>query len=159
MLPNMAKKPSKRRTPARAVIEPHEAAPRCPYCGTTNSERSALSLMDQLFRSHTELCAALRLAGRQMLRLEQQGDGSLERIRKALKRADNVRKMLEIPDESRAAIKNLKNIDEIVVEAPPSAAECSPDQGIENSPMRKNVQKRTRLTRPNSLRVVRFPTG
>ncbi len=115
--------------------------------------------MDQLFRSHTELCAALRLAGRQMLRLEQQGDGSLERIRKALKRADNVRKMLEIPDESRAAIKNLKNIDEIVVEAPPSAAECSPDQGIENSPMRKNVQKRTRLTRPNSLRVVRFPTG
>ena len=159
MLPNMGMKPSKRRKPTRAVTEPRAAAPRCPYCGITDSEKSALSLMDQLVRSHTELCAALRLTGRQMLRLEKQGDGSLERIRKVLKRADNVRKVLEIPDESREAAKNLKNIDEVAVEVPTPASEYSPDQVVDNGSKRKSVQRRTRLTRPNALRVVRFPTG
>jgi len=155
----MGKKPSKRRKPSRAVTEPREAASRCPYCGIANSEKSALSLMDQLVRSHIELCAALRLAGRQVLRFGAQSDESLERIRKVLKRADNLRQVLKIADESPEAVKNLRNIDELVVEAPTSAAERSPDQGIEDSPMRKIVQRRTRLTRPNSLRVVRFPTG
>jgi len=155
----MGMKPSKRRKPSRAVSQPREAAPLCPYCGTANSEKSALSDMDQLVRSHTELCAALRLAGRQMLRFETQGDGSLERIRKVLKRADNIRKVLEIPDESREAVKNLRNIEEIVVEAPAPAAERSPDQVVDDGSNRKSVQRRTRLTRPHSLRVVRFPTG
>jgi hypothetical protein len=115
--------------------------------------------MDQLVLSHTELCAALRLAGRQMLRFSTQRDGSLERIRKVLKRADNLRKVLEIPDESREALQNLKNIDEIAVEGPTSAAECNPDQGLADSAIRNSVQRRSRLTRPNSMRVVRFPTG
>lgn len=155
----MVKKPSKRRNPTQSMTEAPEAAPRCPYCGITNSEKSALSLMDQLFLSHTELCAALRLAGRQMLRFETERDGSLERIRRVLKRADNVRKGLEIPGELREAARNLRNIDELTVEAPASALEYSPAQDAADSQIRKSVQRRTRRTRANLPLVVKFPTG
>ena len=158
MLPNMGKKTSKRLKASRADTQTPDASSRCPYCGITKSEKSALYLMDRLVRSHTELCAALRLAGRQMLRFETQNDGSLERIRKVLKHADNMSKVLEMPEEAWGAARNLRNIDEFTVEAPTSAAESSPKQGTEDNPIRKSVQRRPRRTRLNLPLVVKFPT-
>ena len=81
-------------------------------------------MMDQLFRSHTELCATLRLAGRQMLQFEQQADESLERIRKVLKRADNIRKALENPP-SNCQRRPSTWMEELVVDAPIPASESA----------------------------------
>jgi hypothetical protein len=152
-LRNMSKKPSKRRKQSLVVTQPAEAATQCPLCGLANSEKS-LSLMDQLFRSHVELCAGLRLAGRQILRFENQDDQSLRKIRGVLKRADNIRKALIGPNDLPEA---LNNTYELGVEPTTPVSEFSSHQN--DGPVRKSGQKRSRLIRPNSLRIVRFPTG
>jgi hypothetical protein len=149
----MGKKSSKRGKQSQAATQPLQAQPHCPYCGTMNSEKTVLSLMDQLLRSHAELSSTLRLAGRQMLQFEKRGDESLERIRKVLRRADNVRKLLPGTDELPEALKNAE-ADHLVMAAPGPAAEYSPDQ-IANQ-ARKN-QNKARLTRPRSSRIIRFP--
>lgn len=152
----MGKKLSKRREHNGAVTQQGQAQSQCPYCGTTNNEKAALSLMDQLLRSHTELCVTLRFAGRQMLQFEQQADGSLETIRKVLKRADNMRKALQNAKELPEAFEPV-NAEELVVEAQ------SPAPGVEKivseAPRRKGVQKRTRLASPRSLRIISFPNA
>jgi hypothetical protein len=152
----MGDKPSKRRKQSRVVTRPDEPLPRCPSCGITTSERSALSLMDQLFRSHVELCAALRSAGRQILRLENQDDQSLRKIRGVLKRADNIRRVLIGPNDFPETASNTY---ELVVDATTPVDENSLDQAQNDAPIRKGVQRRSRLIRPHSLRIVRFPTG
>ena len=112
--------------------------------------------MDQLFRSHTELCATLRLAGRQMLQFEQQPNGSLETIRKVLKRADNLRKALqnteELPEAPQPA-------EDLVVDAQNPVPEFSVEKIVNEVPRRKGVQKKARLARPRSLRIISFPNG
>lgn len=77
----------------------------CSQCGMVKTEESAHYLIDQLFQSHAELCATLRSAGRQILRLEKEDEGpiSLEKIRKVLKHADHIREMLGGPDHLPAA--------------------------------------------------------
>jgi len=154
----MGKKSSRRRSQSQVVTQPVEAQSLCPYCGTMNNESAALSLMDQLFLSHTELYATLRLAGRQILQSDKQSDGSLERIRKVLKRADNMRKALQSADELPETLKKMDE-EELVVNAPETASEYGPDEVVNAGPAPKGVQKRTRLTRPRSLRIIRFPTG
>lgn len=154
----MGKKRSKRSTQSRVVSQPGDAQPQCPYCGITQTEKSAVSLMDQLIRSHSELCATLRLAGRQILQSGTQGNRPLDEIRKVLKRADNIRKALKHPSELPEA-SNASAEDEIVVDAPMLAAEFSPEQLVNEGPVRKRVQRKTRLARPRSLRLIRFPTA
>jgi hypothetical protein len=158
MLAIMGKKSSRRRSQGQVVTQPGEAQPHCPYCGRMNNERAALSLMDQLFLSHTELYATLRLAGRQILQSDKQSHGSLEKIRKVLKRADNMRKALQSADELPETLKKMDQ-DELAVNAPETASEYGPDKAVNGGPAPKNVQKRTRLARPRSLRIIRFPTG
>ena len=114
--------------------------------------------MDQLFRSHAELSAALRLAGRQILQFEQHGDESLERIRKVLRRAENVRKMLQSPNESPEGLKNVEQ-DKLEADAPAPAPEHSPDKAVNEAPSRKSVQSRTHRARSLTLRIIKFPTG
>ena len=121
-----------------------------------NNEKTVLSLMDQLLRSHAELSSTLRLAGRQMLQFEKRGDESLERIRKVLRRADNVRKLLPGTDELPEALKN-PDADHMVMAASTPASEYSPDQ-VANEEIRK-TQTKTRLSRPRSSRLIRFPGG
>ena len=62
-----------------------------------DNDQSAELLIDQLLQSHAELSAALRLAGRQILRYAPKDDAALERIRKVLKRADRVRQAIAGP--------------------------------------------------------------
>src|ERR1700678_3071557 len=88
----MGKKSSKRRKQGRTTIQPGETALLSLFDGIPQDDKSILSLMDSLFQSHAELCTALRLAGRQLLRVEDPGAESLEKIRNVLKRAANVRK-------------------------------------------------------------------
>ena len=152
----MGKKPSKRRKESGAVTHPADTAPLCPYCGITNSEKSAVSFMDQLFRSHAELCAALRLAGRQMSGFEKQGGESLEKIRKVLKRADNIRKVLKMPDET---LDGPKKLYDLVVDAPSPFAAYSSEEPMNDGPTRKGAQRKSRLTRPHSQYLLRFPSG
>jgi len=152
----MGKKPSKRRKESRAVTQPAASAPLCPYCGITNSEKSAVSFMDQLFRSHAELCAALRLAGRQMSGLEKQSHESLERIRKVLKRADNIRKALKRPDEM---LDGPRVVYDLVADAPSPFRAYSSEEPMDDDPARKGDQRKSRLIRPHSQYVVRFPAG
>jgi hypothetical protein len=150
----MDKKLSKRRKQIRVVTQPGEAAPPCPYCGTTHNEKFALSLLDQLFQSHAELSAVLRLAGRQMLRFEMQGHESLERIRKALKRADNIREALENCDEPPPAGKTPY---ELRVSAPPQLAVFGSEQVLRESPIPKSPQRRKRPVSPRPPGLFRIP--
>ena len=154
----MGKKSSKRRKQTEAAAQSRQVQPRCPYCGTIDSEKSALSLMDQLFRSHAELSAALRLAGRQILQFEQHGDESLERIRKVLRRAENVRKMLQSPNESPEGLKNVEQ-DKLEADAPAPAPEHSPDKAVNEAQVRKSVRRKPVHPRQRSLRIIRFPIG
>lgn len=153
------KKPLKQQAqdPDATPLE-EEALLQCPYCGTTNSEKSALSLslMDQLFRSHTELCAALRLAGRQMSGLEKQSAESLETIRKVLRRAGNIRNALKRPDELPDGP---KNVYDLVVDAPSPVAAYTAEETIDERPTRKAVPRKNRLMRPRSQYVLRFPAS
>jgi len=153
-LKNMGKKPSKRGKQTLVATQPGEGLSHCPFCGTINLEKSALSLTDQLFRSHAELCTALRLAGRLLLAFEKQDHQSLQKIREVLKRADNIRKSLGIADEMPEAPRNTY---EFV--ADPPTPEYDDDQAMQDGPIRKRTQRRTRLTRPYPLRILKFPTG
>lgn len=144
MLAIMGKRSSKRSKPRRVVTDPGEAQIHCPYCGTVNANKTALSLVDQLSRSHAELCAALRLVGRQLLRFENQADGSLEKVREVLKRADHIRKALQSPDGSPDPL-NKTDQEELVVEAQEPAATAG-----------KSVPTRARS---RSLHIIRFPTN
>lgn len=76
-----------------------ERGRRCPHCGTADHGQPAPFFIDQLLQSHTELSTALRLAGRKILRYEAEDDGSLEKIRKVLKRADHIRQGIREPAE------------------------------------------------------------
>jgi hypothetical protein len=107
-------------------------------------------MLDSLFRSHEELCTVLRLFGRQMLQLHRD-DPSLGRIREVLKRADNIRRQLRVEEESS------KHIDELLTGGATSPSEHSGGPVINDAPLPKRIQKRNRLTRPYSLRVLRFP--
>jgi hypothetical protein len=140
---NMGKRSSKRRKHVPATRQ-GEVQPNCPYCGTPEGEKAALPIIDQLLRSHAELCAALRVAGRQILRFEQPGDESLEKVREVLKRAENIRKVLE----TRGALP------EIPAEA---ASELSAEPAMSDPPMRKPAPNKAHLDRPVSLRLIRFP--
>jgi hypothetical protein len=150
----MGKKSLKRR---KQVVGPTRLAQaHCPYCGSINSEKSALSLMDQLFRSHAELCATLRSAGRRLLQFEQQGDESLDSIRKVLRRAENVRKVMQSRGEMPDAPKDTEE-DKLVAETPLPDSNCSPDKVMNEVPVGKSV--RQKLPRQRSLRLIRFPIG
>jgi hypothetical protein len=151
----MGKKRSKRRMGSRVVNQLGEAARQCPYCRIAKGENSDISLLDQLFRSHVELCEVLRLAGRQMLRFEQQGDDPLEKIRAALKRAEHVRKAMESADYSPEALMHRKILSELAdVSAP--VPRYHDGQPANDDPIPSNVQlhRRTRLTR-----VLKFPVA
>jgi len=121
-------------------------------------EKSALSLMDQLLRSHAELCVTLRSAGRHILQEEKQRDGSLERIRQVLKRAENVRKAIQSPDALPETSKNALE-DDLMGAALGPVSDHSPEHGIPPAPIRKNVSKRAHVNRPGSLRIIKFPAG
>jgi hypothetical protein len=139
----MGKRSSKRRKHV-AATRTGEVQLHCPYCGTPDGEKSALPIIDQLLRSHAELCATLRVAGRQILRFEQPGDESLEKVREVLKRAENIRKVLE----TRGALP------EITAEV---ASELTTEPAMTDPPMRKPAPNKPHLNRPVSLRLVPFP--
>ncbi len=149
----MGKKSSRRRKQGRTLTPAREGALQYPFGATAKDEKLILSLMDRLFQSHAELCVVLRLAGRQLLRVEKQGDESLDKIRKVLKRADHVRKALiglnEWPE-------TLETMHQSVVA---SASEYGFGQLTEDGTTRKSVQKGDGLTAPRSSRVIKFPTG
>jgi hypothetical protein len=91
------------------------------------SEEGASLLIDQLFQSHAELCATLRFAGRQVLSSGNRDVGSLERIRKVLKRAEQIRQTLGEPDELPATL--LKpNKDHAIEDAPATGYGYTPEQ-------------------------------
>jgi hypothetical protein len=115
-----------------------EALPRCPYCGTIETTKPVESIhILRLIQSNVELCGALRLVGREMLRLEDEGSESLDWIRNVLKNADSLRAALT--DTYR-----------------------SPMKGKPHNP-RKSLKKAERvekpLTRPKSLGILEFPNG
>jgi hypothetical protein len=149
----MGKKSSKRRKQGRAITQPGQAALQYPFDGLPKDEKVILSLMDRLFQSHAELCTALRLAGRQLLRVEEQGAEPLEKIRKVLKRADHVRKALIRLNEWP------ETLDQMHQSVVASAAEYSADEGAEDVPIRKSAQKGNSPSRGQSSRVIRFPTA
>lgn len=139
---NMGKRSSKRRKHVPAT-RPGEVQPNCPYCGTPEGEKAALPLIDQLLRSHAELCATLRVAGRQILRFEQPSDESLEKVREVLKRAENIRKVLQ----TRGALP------EIPAEV---ASELITEPATTDPPIGKKAPTRSHVN-PVSLRLIRFP--
>lgn len=148
----MGKKSSKRRKQERTTIQPGETALPNLFDGMPQDDKSILSLMDNLFQSHAELCTALRLAGRQLLRVEQPGAESLEKIRTVLKRAANVRKAFIGLTEGPEALDNMHK------SAAASASEYNRNRIMDQAAIPKSVQKGTNPGRRQSPVVIRFPT-
>jgi hypothetical protein len=148
----MGMKSSKRRKPGRAIAEAQEAAPRYPFDGILNDEKLILSLMDRLFQSHAELCTALRLAGRRLLRVEEQNSESLQKIRKVLKCAENVRKALMLNEWTE----RLENRHKSVVAL---ADEYNRNHVSGEGPIGQSVQEENSPSRRHSQGVIRFPSA
>lgn len=87
-----------------------ERGRRRPSFVMTENGQSPSFLIDQLLQSHTELSSALRLAGRRILRYAPEDDGSLERIRKTLKRADHLRQAILGPVELDPIAENTDSV-------------------------------------------------
>jgi hypothetical protein len=124
----------------------------CAYCGIANTEDLALSVVDQLVRSHAELRTALRLAGRQILRLQRQDQNLLEKIRETLKRADNIVKTFGVPQDLQ---EEQKNVEAYATHAPQVVSFFPTVQTKSEKPVSKHAAKRNRLYRPRLLRVVK----
>jgi hypothetical protein len=137
------------------MTQPRDPQPACPHCGVTNGQITTSALGDQLLQSHAELCAHLRFIGRQMLRFERQTDGSLDRVRQALRRAENIRKALE--SSVVAPVMTNVNPDELLLTAPAPGSEISANQSGPEPSFRKTSPKRARLNKPRSLRLIKFP--
>ena len=130
---SMAKKILKWRDQTRVAPQPRKSQPNCPHCGTIRNEKSATFLVDQLFQSHAELCTMLRSAGRQILRFENEDGGSLEKIRRVLKRADHIRQTLRGPDELPGRT-IMPSTDDLIVEAASSVSDYTSESVTEPSP-------------------------
>jgi hypothetical protein len=96
---NMGKK-TKQGKPGLGASPAPEGLPQCPYCGGTPAEILTSAAIDELYRSHAELCAAIRLVGRQTVRLRKQEEDSLNLIRGILERAENIRKSVLLRGQS-----------------------------------------------------------
>ena len=147
---NMGKETSKRGK--QSATQPENAAQRCPLCGASNAEQLASLVLDDLFLSHAELCTALRLVGRRMLQFEKRDDPSLDKMREVLKRAENIRKMLNMSNDP------LRTVDELMRDQPTSVSGSPSATPNEGSP-RKSVARTSRLTRSRSFGLLRFPPG
>ena len=157
-MPAKGKKTLKRRKQSQTASHPGEVQTHCPHCLTSNSEKSALSLVDELYRSQTELCATLRLVGRQLLHFEQQGDGLLDKAREVLKRAEHIQKTVR----SESVLSEALSLDALygngfAVEAPTPDSEYSTEQATGEDMLPKTGRRRSRLQRPHALRVIKFP--
>jgi hypothetical protein len=103
--------------------------------------------VESLVRSHAELCTALRLAGRQILRLN--GDPeSLDRIRQVLKNAEELRKPGKDPERA-----------ETVIPTPPPEANTETAAATSQTKDAHTRRPGRRLSRPHPHRILRFPTG
>lgn len=91
-----------------------------------------------------------------MLQFEQQGNESLDRIRKVLRRADGVRKVVQSPGEMPGAPTKI-DADKLVLDAAMSGSENNPDKAISQPPMRKRA--RSVVTRQRGPLIIRFPTS
>jgi hypothetical protein len=137
--------------PSELAIDPGSPEV-CIYCGITNTEDLASSVVDQLVRSHAELRTALRLAGRQILRLQRQDQSLLEKIRDTLKRADNIVKTFGVPQDLQ---EEQKNVDAYATHLPQVVSFFPALQTKSEQPVSKHAPKRNRLYRPRLLRVVK----
>lgn len=147
---NMGKRPSKRRKQYQEDTRPADGRSPHLYGSTPNTEESALLLVDQLYVSHTELAAALRLVGRQLLRFEKPGDALLGTVRKVLKRADHLQRMMKSLTPPLAEALDNASLDE---DEPAQRQPMSQPSGRPPSATPPN----SRLNRPHSLRVIKFP--
>jgi hypothetical protein len=146
----MENKPSNLYQESGVLAEKDNQASNCVHCGTTNLENPDLSLIDQLVRSHAELSAALRWTGRQMLRFEHHDHDALEKIRETLRRAENIRRTLSTSADSPP---DLKPTEESRVNPQAVVSQCSDQRNF------KSTQRKTRLSRAHSLRVIKFPAS
>lgn len=152
------KKTLKRRKQGQGVKQPGAVHTHCPHCLTLDSEQSALSLVDTLYRSQTELCATLRLVGRQLLQFEEQDDGLLDKVRDVLKRAENIQQTVRSESVlSDALIEPALYGSGLEAETPIRVSAYSPAQVSGEGMMPKPGQRRSRLQRPHALRIIKFP--
>ena len=154
----MGKTSSKKRKPGLARTKPGEVRLLCHCCGTLKSDQSILTLIDDLLRSHAELCTTLRTAGRQMLRLEVSSDVPLEKVREVLKRGDHIRRALARSDRLKEG-RESTGLSKLVEETPESASDNNSVREITGSPKRNRTVKSSRVKRRRSPRVLKFPSG
>jgi hypothetical protein len=133
------------------LVEKDSRACHCSHCGTTRLESlDLLPLIEQLVRSHAELTAALRWTGRQMLRLEHQDHHSLEKIRGTLRRAENIRRSLNITARST---QGPHQTEESARNAEPAISQHGDQRAL------RTVHRKQGFSRSNSFGVIKFPTG
>jgi hypothetical protein len=147
---NMENKPSNLCEESGGLVEKDSQAPHCAHCGATKIENVDLLLIDQLVRSHAELSSALRWTGRQILRFEHHDHHWLEKIRGMLRRAENIRKTLNIPGDLPQDPKQAEEL--------PLNAQAAPSQHRDQRDP-ESTQTKNRFSRPHSLRVIKFPAS
>ena len=149
---SVEKRTSSRR-PQGPLSTPGQLSSDCLRSGTKNKHKLDLAMLDRLFESHAELCTTLRLVGREMLHVDKHNRQTLDKIRRVLKQAENVRRALRMPNESPYGI------DELPEAAGTSFLESKPAGTTNEARRRTSLQKKSRLSRPRSLGVVEFPSG
>jgi hypothetical protein len=85
-----------------------------------------------------------------MLRFEHHDHHSLEKIRGTLRRAENIRRTLNISADSP---QDLQQTEESPANAQPVISQYSDQRALQS------VQRKNRLSRSNSFGVIKFPTG
>jgi hypothetical protein len=153
----MGKEPRKRVKKAQVAVS--GAPPVCPHCGTAEPMSADPTLVLRLIESHTELCNALRLAGREILRLDNGDSESLQRIRDSLKKAESMRTAFRnaypLPRATSSKARKMPKKSGQRAMTGTSVSELS-DQEV--SHVRGGSSKRSHhLTRPNSHRILKFP--
>jgi hypothetical protein len=140
----------------QGLVENDDVTLHCQNCGATSTGNSALSLLDQIVRSHTELSTVLRWAGRQISRFEDPDHQALEKIRETLKRADNIRRTLRVPADFAQDKKQVKYplAADATVVGPTEVCPAMHGEAVQQA-----MPKRTRLTRPRSLQILKFPAN
>ena len=114
----------------------------------------------KLFRSHAELCKALRLAGRELLQFRDANSRSLARIRGALDAAESVRKEVRSADRllkqtvSSQAHTPTKKLDQ---RKALEKSQSEPNRQTVDQIDSGNARRRHHRTRTNSRRVLKFP--
>jgi len=149
----------KRNVPKGHPVGTDKDAAICPSCNKSwMSPKSSGVPIAELMESHTELCRALRLSGRELLQFVDPNSQSMSRIRKILNAAETLRKEIKsayLP--SGGGLGNERGPRQTPKAQRKARKPAGSEQYIAAASQATGKSKRKHFTRPNSYRILHFP--